>query len=796
MPDHEESPRPTPYRRPAARVATPSVVPPGAAVRRFAIRGAIAPLAVWRPLLASIVTWPAPGQLAIERRVVRTRRGLDHELVVTVDTGGALLDVDGDLDALLRPLRRAGALRPVTAPAGGVDVAPVRAVLGGLGTAMPGPPSLWREVREDLSDAPVGTGLGIGAWTTAPIEDHEVAPELAGLAKATGFDVTRTAQRQLHGAVRTWSPEHVGPALLARVAAATGATDGVWVHPADADATRDATARLRAGLSAAPSVGVAEWQALPILLGDALSTARLTPTDHGAPVGAPYPGPLPREGAPVGRVLREDGSLRRLRMPWERRRLHALVCGRTGSGKSELLLRLIDDDLRAGRGVVVVDPHGDLVERVLGLVPPDRRDEVVLVDPHDARTAGIPALDPALPVRERLARLDDVLDDTHSLPGFTSRWREAGRLGLGALEALPDVDVTLAGLDAVIGDDAELRRDVIAAIPDPVLRRRMEATARLVWDRGTTRFRGLLNGAARNAFDHVPRWDLARTVADGGIVLAHLDPGMLGATDAGRLGRMLLRLVFNARLAAGSLERTGAPPVSVVVDEAQLLADGPALGAILAQGRKYGISLTLCTQTPSRLPGHLLTDVQVNAGLVAALSLRRPQAQAVADGRPDLVEQIATAPRHHAVLIDAEGDGVAPVLHPSRPLPHDADAARQRARANHGRTEAAAERADVERLRDDDPEREPADPMARFLARHRERAARDVARGTEPAARADTSNGGDRTSVDRNGTSAGRDGTSAGRDGASAGRDGASADPAGTGGQDATPPDASVAPGS
>lgn len=70
-------------------------------------------------------------------------------------------------------------------------------------------------------------------------------------------------------------------------------------------------------------------------------------------------------------------------MPDDRRR-HVAVLGKTGMGKSTLLLNLLASDIAAGRGVGLVDPHGDLADTVLHSVPKHRTNDVVLFDASDA----------------------------------------------------------------------------------------------------------------------------------------------------------------------------------------------------------------------------------------------------------------------------------------------------------------------------------------------------------------------------------------------------------------------------
>src|SRR2546426_6787502 len=65
------------------------------------------------------------------------------------------------------------------------------------------------------------------------------------------------------------------------------------------------------------------------------------------------------------------------------RRQHVYVVGQTGTGKSTMLRNMILQDIEAGRGVAVIDPHGDLAEDVLNHIPSWRTDHVAYFDPSD-----------------------------------------------------------------------------------------------------------------------------------------------------------------------------------------------------------------------------------------------------------------------------------------------------------------------------------------------------------------------------------------------------------------------------
>ena len=73
-----------------------------------------------------------------------------------------------------------------------------------------------------------------------------------------------------------------------------------------------------------------------------------------------------------------------VRLSPEQRTRHCHIIGATGTGKSTLLFNLIKKDIENGEGVAVLDPHGDLIDRICGIIPESRIKDVVLVDPSDS----------------------------------------------------------------------------------------------------------------------------------------------------------------------------------------------------------------------------------------------------------------------------------------------------------------------------------------------------------------------------------------------------------------------------
>src|SRR5690242_2000119 len=86
------------------------------------------------------------------------------------------------------------------------------------------------------------------------------------------------------------------------------------------------------------------------------------------------------------------------------RRYHTYVIGKTGTGKSTLLETLIRGDLKSGRGFAVLDPHGDLIQKVLAHVPEERKDDLIYFDvAGSGQPLGFNPLEPVSPAKRSLA---------------------------------------------------------------------------------------------------------------------------------------------------------------------------------------------------------------------------------------------------------------------------------------------------------------------------------------------------------------------------------------------------------
>src|SRR3989344_6070122 len=97
---------------------------------------------------------------------------------------------------------------------------------------------------------------------------------------------------------------------------------------------------------------------------------------------APAPAQIPSSGMFIG-TSRYRGVDRPIFISEDDRRRHTYIIGKTGTGKSQLLEEMALQDIRAGHGVAIVDPHGDLIDGILSRIPPERAEDVIYFDPSD-----------------------------------------------------------------------------------------------------------------------------------------------------------------------------------------------------------------------------------------------------------------------------------------------------------------------------------------------------------------------------------------------------------------------------
>jgi energy-coupling factor transporter ATP-binding protein EcfA2 len=298
-------------------------------------------------------------------------------------------------------------------------------------------------------------------------------------------------------------------------------------------------------------------------------------------------------------------------------RLHGLVCGKSGEGKSTLLQHLAQTAMEQGEGLLLADPHGDLADEVLRLVPAHRADDVVLIDLSDTEHAlGLNPIDVLLG-REREKAISDILNTFSYLfaTGWGHRMANAFRAGLRTLyeanRALvthdpqegPMQQYTLLDILPLFTSESFCHA-LLQEVQDAWLRRwwrKYYEPLNLYMQRDiinpvlnkTTEFEGPIPshiiGQGRSTID------FKQLIQDQRIMIIKLAQGTVGHDIAALIGTTLLGLLHTTLEEQGQRSPEQRRRMLIMIDEFQALT-GLDFQA-LAQLRKYGATFVLATQS-------------------------------------------------------------------------------------------------------------------------------------------------------------------------------------------------------
>ncbi|NJC13065.1 energy-coupling factor transporter ATP-binding protein EcfA2 [Micromonospora profundi] len=300
-------------------------------------------------------------------------------------------------------------------------------------------------------------------------------------------------------------------------------------------------------------------------------------------------------------------------------RQHVHVVGKTGVGKSTLLLNMILGDIKSGRGTVVIDPRGDLITDILDRLPASYAKKIVLIDPDQENPGCFNPLDdggdPHLAVDNLVGIFAKIfqgqwgprMDDTMRVACLTLMRHAKPTLSL-VPSLLQDRDFRARfthGLDDpdglggfwlwYDGINEQFRGQVIA----PVLAR---LRAFLLRD-----FVKSVIGNAHSSFD------MGR-VLDGGVLLCRLPKGILGEETSRILGSMIVARVWQAAIARASIPEDQRKDANLYIDECHNFLTLPgSVGDMLAEARGFRLGLVLAHQDLAQLPNDIAAAVSANA---------------------------------------------------------------------------------------------------------------------------------------------------------------------------------------
>jgi hypothetical protein len=337
---------------------------------------------------------------------------------------------------------------------------------------------------------------------------------------------------------------------------------------------------------------------------------------------------------------------------------HLHVLGPTGTGKSTLLARLITQDIEQGRGVVVIDPKGDLVTDVLARMPKTRLDDVVVLDPTDNRPVGLNPLARSAGTPPAVV-VDGVLAVFHQL--YADSWgpRLQDILHACLLTLARRDDASLVMLPLLLTNTG-FRRSLTQHLNDPVAlgpfwawyEALSEAERAAVVAPVMNKLRAfLLRPQVRAVLgQRQPKFQVSQVFTERKILLVNLSKGLVGPEAAGLLGSLVVADIWRSTLARAGVPANQRHPVSIYIDELQDYLHLPTdLADALAQARGLGVGFTLAHQHLGQLPTAMRTAVLSNARSRVVFQLGHEDATTMAKGHAELTADDFTALGAHEI---------------------------------------------------------------------------------------------------------------------------------------------------
>jgi hypothetical protein len=320
------------------------------------------------------------------------------------------------------------------------------------------------------------------------------------------------------------------------------------------------------------------------------------------------------------------------------RRFHFYAIGRTGTGKSTLLFAKIVQDLRAGRGLALIDPHGDLAEAVLPYIPPKRKHALVYLNPADLDfPLGLNMLQQRKGT-ERHLLADHLMTIFHKI--WADSWgpRMSYLLHNSLLALLENPGSTLLSVARLLSDD-KFRRRITRHISDPVVRHYWEKEFASIPPRLLPEVVSpvqnkigayLSNRPLRNILGQSKSTIKFEQILDQGqIFIVNLAKGRLGSEAANLLGSFLVTGLQLAAMARADIPESERRDFYLYVDEFQNFTT-ESFADILSEARKYRLNLILAHQYLGQLDRTIREAVLANVGTLVVFRVGPEDAQLLA----------------------------------------------------------------------------------------------------------------------------------------------------------------------
>lgn len=327
-------------------------------------------------------------------------------------------------------------------------------------------------------------------------------------------------------------------------------------------------------------------------------------------------------------------QLKRFGIKQADRLMHTYMIGKTGTGKSTLIETMITQDIRAGRGCCLLDPHGDLVNKVVQAIPEDRKDELIYFN--------IP--DPGLKLKYNPFR--KVTPEKRSLVAsgildvFSKLWDSAWGVKLehilrhAILTLLDQPKATIADIVEILLNK-EFRKEALIHVKSESIKK--------FWKREFNEYHkydllpvlnkigGMLVHPVikRVLIDNPEEVSLRKAMDEKKIVLVNLSKGHVGADVSHLLGALFITSIASASFSRVDIEEEERIPFMVYIDEFHNFTTLSLIG-MFSELRKFKVGMTMAHQYMAQLDPDIKSAVLGNAGTIVSFRIGTEDAMLMA----------------------------------------------------------------------------------------------------------------------------------------------------------------------
>lgn len=372
----------------------------------------------------------------------------------------------------------------------------------------------------------------------------------------------------------------------------------------------------------------------------------------------PAPTNLKNEGILLGLNLYR-GKENPVHFPDKDRARHHYVIGQTGTGKSSFLSYMVRQDIQNGKGVCLIDPHGDLVDDVINFIPKERAKDVIIFDPSDTeRPMGLNILEATTPAEMDMASSQateifiKLFGDEIFGPRIQHYFRNA------CLTLMEDLEegATLIDVPRIFVDE-EFMKYKVKKVTNPIVksfwkneyantgaREREEMIPYFSAKFGPF----ITNSIMRNTIGQTKSaFNFRKVMDEGKILLVKLSKGKIGDLNTQLLGLVIVARIQMAAMSRADMEEKNRKEFYLYVDEFQNFATD-SFCSILSEARKYKLALIMAHQYINQLVttkfGSTSTQIRDavfgNVGTISAFKVGAEDAEYLAkEFAPALTEQ-------------------------------------------------------------------------------------------------------------------------------------------------------------